>query len=213
MPINAYLCVDIINPLPQLHNILKFLLLQRSHLPFSFASKSQTPRQWNHLILTEALLVPSSSYSQTYKNIFHLIPYIRNVGLTWWFSSKESTFQCRRCGFNPWVGKIPCKRKWQPTQYSCLGNPINRGAWWATVHRVTESDTTWQLKQQYEIKDEWTHWRETQCIVTLISGIHIHKEHQSLTNYALMYKKIYILHSYVCVSFLQQSILEVNKKT
>ena len=142
MPINAYLCVDIINPLPQLHNILKFLLLQRSHLPFSFASKSQTPRQWNHLILTEALLISSSSYSQTYKNIFHLIPYIRNVGLTWWFSSKESTFQCRRCGFNPWVGKIPCKRKWQPTQYSCLGNPINRGAWWATVHRVTESDTT-----------------------------------------------------------------------
>ena len=28
-------------------------------------------------------------------------------------------------------------------QYSCLGNPIDRGAWWATVHGVTkESDTT-----------------------------------------------------------------------
>ena len=28
-------------------------------------------------------------------------------------------------------------------QYSCLGNPVDRGAWWATVHRVTkESDTT-----------------------------------------------------------------------
>ena len=31
-----------------------------------------------------------------------------------WFSVKES-WQCRRCGFNPWVGKIPRRRKWQPT--------------------------------------------------------------------------------------------------
>ena len=28
---------------------------------------------------------------------------------------KESTCQCRRCGFDPWVGKIPWRKKWQPT--------------------------------------------------------------------------------------------------
>jgi len=28
---------------------------------------------------------------------------------------KESTCQCRRHRFNPWVGKIPCRRKWQFT--------------------------------------------------------------------------------------------------
>ena len=34
-----------------------------------------------------------------------------------------------------------------PLQYSCLGNPMDRGAWWATVHRVTkELDTTQPLK-------------------------------------------------------------------
>ena len=27
-------------------------------------------------------------------------------------------------------------------QYSCLENPIDRGAWWSTVHRIAESDTT-----------------------------------------------------------------------
>ena len=29
-----------------------------------------------------------------------------------------------------------------PLQYSCLENPMDRGAWWATVHGVTESDMT-----------------------------------------------------------------------
>ena len=36
------------------------------------------------------------------------------MGLPRWHSDKESTYQCRRCRFNPWVGKIPWKRKWQP---------------------------------------------------------------------------------------------------
>ena len=29
---------------------------------------------------------------------------------------KDSTSQCRKLGFHPWVGKITCRRKWQPTQ-------------------------------------------------------------------------------------------------
>ena len=28
-----------------------------------------------------------------------------------------------------------------PLQYSCLGNPMDRGAWWATVHSITKSWT------------------------------------------------------------------------
>ena len=35
------------------------------------------------------------------------------AGLPWWHCGKESSYQCRRHNFNPWVRKIPCRRKWQ----------------------------------------------------------------------------------------------------
>ena len=49
--------------------------------------------------------------------------------------------QYRRPGFDPWVGKIPWRRKWQPLQCSCLENPMDRETWWVTVHGVTKSCT------------------------------------------------------------------------
>ena len=63
------------------------------------------------------------------------------LGLPWWLSSKESTCQCRRHGFYPWVRKIPWRRKGNLFQYSCLENPMDRGAWQATVHGITKSWT------------------------------------------------------------------------
>ena len=58
--------------------------------------------------------------------------------------------QCRRhrsrgFRFNPWVGKIPWRMAWQPTSVFCLGNPMDRGTWRATVYAVAESETTKQL--------------------------------------------------------------------
>ena len=49
----------------------------------------------------------------------------------------------RDLGSNPGLGRSPGEGAWQPTpfQYSCLENPVDRGAWWATVHWVTELDT------------------------------------------------------------------------
>ena len=38
-------------------------------------------------------------------------------------------------------GRSPGEGNDNPLQYSCLGNPMDRGAWWATVHRVSESQT------------------------------------------------------------------------
>ena len=42
-------------------------------------------------------------------------PSLISQGLPRWLSGKESTCQCRKCGFDPWVRKIPWRRKWQPT--------------------------------------------------------------------------------------------------
>ena len=61
-------------------------------------------------------------------------------------SGKEPACQCRRTKrqwFKPWVGKIPGRGNGNPLQYSCLENPMDREAWWATVHGGhKESDTT-----------------------------------------------------------------------
>ena len=45
--------------------------------------------------------------------------------------------ETRDMWFDLWVGKIPWRREWQ-LQYSCLGNPMDRGAWWATVPGVAK---------------------------------------------------------------------------
>ena len=54
---------------------------------------------------------------------------------------RRPCLQCRRHKFDPWVGKIPGGGPGNPLQYSCLENPMDRGAWWVTVHGVTKSRT------------------------------------------------------------------------
>ena len=57
----------------------------------------------------------------------HFVPYNPGplfLGFPGGASGKESTCQCRRyktCGFDPWVGKIPWRRKWHPTLVFLFG--------------------------------------------------------------------------------------------
>ena len=44
-------------------------------------------------------------------------------------------------GSNPGLGRSPGEGNGNPLQYSCLENPMDRGAWWATAHGVAKSRT------------------------------------------------------------------------
>ena len=62
---------------------------------------------------------------------------------------KESSCPCsrhRRCGFNLGREDVLEDKMAIPPQYSCLENLMDRGAWWATVHGVTELDKTEPLR-------------------------------------------------------------------
>ena len=48
----------------------------------------------------------------------------------------------RDAGSVPGSGRSPGEGNGYPLQYSCLESPMDRGAWWATVDRVTELYTT-----------------------------------------------------------------------
>ena len=74
-------------------------------------------------------------------------PYL-SMGLLRWLSGKESTCQAGDLGSIPESGRSPGEGNGTPLQYSCLGNPMDSGAWQVTVHRVSESQT--QLS-------EWAH--------------------------------------------------------
>ena len=92
-------------------------------------------------------------------------------------SGEEPARQCRRrkrCGFNPWVGKIPWRRAWQPLQYSCLEHPMDGGAWRTVVPRVTQI-RTWLKQLSTQAQHCFPTWDRTlrfwQVLTTTISPL------------------------------------------
>ena len=55
--------------------------------------------------------------------------------------SKESACSAGDLALIPGSGRSPGEDNGYPLQDSCLENSVDREAWWATVHRVAESDT------------------------------------------------------------------------
>jgi hypothetical protein len=86
--------------------------------------------------------------------IEHIYIYIYMYIYTWllqWLSGKNSAFHAGDTGDTgdmslvSGFGRFLREEHGNPFQYSCLENSMDRGAWWATVHRVAKSKT--QLKQ------------------------------------------------------------------
>ena len=117
----------------------------------------------------------------------------RWFGVPQWLSGKESACQRRRLGFDPWDS--PGEGNGTPLQYSCLQNPMDRGAWQVTVHGVPESRT--QLATEHTRTHTRAHTHaHTQLIynAVLVSGlqqsdsvinIHIHILFHILFHYGL----------------------------
>ena len=68
---------------------------------------------------------------------------------------KESTCNAGIWGSIPGLGTPPGEGKGNPLHYSCLGNPMDRGAWWATVHGVTKSQTWLSERLKDFLRQRW----------------------------------------------------------
>ena len=87
------------------------------------------------------------------KHAFHwlAIQTIIRIGLPRWLSGKESTCKCRRCkrhGFDPWLGKIPWRKKWQPTPVFSPGKSCGQRRLVATVCGVAVTHD-WATEHTY----------------------------------------------------------------
>ena len=68
------------------------------------------------------------------------------VQVPWWLRWERICLQCRRLGFDPWVGKIPWRRAWQPTPVFLPGKSHRQGSLVVYSPRgCKESDMTEQL--------------------------------------------------------------------
>ena len=83
-------------------------------------------------------------------NICRIYPY--RCGLPRWLSGKESACQCRRHGFDPWVRKMPWRRKWQPTPVFLPGESHGRRSLvGCSPWGREESDTTERLHFDFSL--------------------------------------------------------------
>ena len=132
------------------HNINKFLFLIQ--LEYQYANLNIINDIYLYLSMhiwkyTYQLSSVQFMSMYTYKYVY---VYIHIYGLPkWWgwYRIHQLMQETKRCGFDPWVGKIPWRRAWQPIPiiFPSLKNPVARGPWCATVYRATKS-WTW-LKQ------------------------------------------------------------------
>ena len=70
---------------------------------------------------------------------FSIISYYKILNIAFWLNSKESACQRRDAALILGSERFPGEGNGNPLQYSCLGNPMESGAWWATVHGAAKS--------------------------------------------------------------------------
>ena len=89
----------------------------------------------------------TNKWIRTKERLFSTTQLSSFKGLPRWHNGKEPTCQCRRCKFNPWVEKIPWRRKLQPTPVFLLGNS----------HGQTEEPGKLQSMRLQKVRHSYTH--------------------------------------------------------
>ena len=74
------------------------------------------------------------------------------MGLSQWLSGKESACNAGDTGSVLGLGRFLGGGHGNPLQYSCQENPMERGAWWATVHGVTKNQAQ---PKQLSVHTKW----------------------------------------------------------
>ena len=82
-------------------------------------------------------------------------------------ASKESACNAGDLGLIPGLGRSPGEGNGNPLQYSCLENPMDWGAWWATDHRVTKS---WTQLSDFTFTSHFT-WTSISSLWESLSNI------------------------------------------
>ena len=70
---------------------------------------------WYRAVYTFHVILPRHPAPSVRLSSKLLLAFLMHASLPWWLSGREFACQCRRHGFDPWVGKIPWRRTWQPT--------------------------------------------------------------------------------------------------
>ena len=94
---------------------------------------------------------------------------VKRGGLPWWLSNKQHTSQHSRRGSTPGLGKYPGEGNGNPRQYSCLKNPMDRGACQATVHGNSNSR---RAEHDLATKVKWMLLSSVRLLVTAWTIVH-----------------------------------------
>ena len=129
--LNSFLSVNIFI----LMHVFNFILFQQGQClqwhDIKNSDKQRVNGKWRQEKKWERVLEPDVIHIQT---ILHRASPDGSDG-------KEFTCNAGDPDSIPELGRFPGEGNGNLLQYSCLRNPIDRGAWWATVHRVTKSQT------------------------------------------------------------------------
>ena len=119
--------------------------------------------------------------------------------LPWWPSGTESTCNTKDLGSIPELARSPGGGTGNPLQYSCLENPMDRGAWWVTVHGVTKSQTlpsNYHYYSSFSQNPERISWHMS-CVMVEVGACWRKEMAKDYISYILSCKNLHYLELFV----------------